>query len=70
MIDDSVRGRGVGTATLSWIEAEARRLGLGAVALSVMAHNAGAIRLYERLGYRPLRIGKGGMSMIKQLPPR
>ena len=67
VIDESARGRGLGTATLDWIEAEARRLELGAVVLSVMAHNTGAIRFYERMGYAPLQVGKGGMSMIKHL---
>jgi len=67
VIDESARGRGVGTETMRWIEAEARRLGVGAVALSVMAHNTGAIQLYERMGYEPLQVGKGGMSMIKHV---
>jgi ribosomal-protein-alanine N-acetyltransferase len=45
------RGRGMGTAVLQHILAEARRLGARRATLEVRASNAGARRLYERLGF-------------------
>lgn len=46
------RGKGVGTALLAASEAAARQRGCRALRLEVRADNAGAIRLYEQLGYR------------------
>ena len=69
VIDEAARGRGVGTRVMRWVEHEATRLGLHAVTLSVAAHNEGAVRLYERLGFEPDKVGPGGMSMIRHLTP-
>lgn len=46
------RRRGVGTALLAAAEEWARRAGVSKLELHVLPHNAGAIALYERLGYR------------------
>jgi [ribosomal protein S18]-alanine N-acetyltransferase len=46
------RGRGFGTALLHHVLAEGRRLGAQRATLEVRASNAGARRLYERLGFR------------------
>lgn len=46
------RGKGVGTALLDAIEAAARQRRCRAVRLEVRDDNAGAVRLYERHGYR------------------
>ena len=46
------RRQGVGRALMEAAEAWAREVGLSKLELSVFAHNASAIRLYERLGYR------------------
>ncbi|MHC4136950.1 MAG: GNAT family N-acetyltransferase [Planctomycetota bacterium] len=46
---------------------EARRLGAEEIMLSVFSRNPGAIRLYERLGFRPNERGKAGMRMSKPL---
>jgi ribosomal protein S18 acetylase RimI-like enzyme len=46
------RGRGVGEALLTAAERCARARGCRTMRLEVRQDNAGAIRLYERLGYR------------------
>ena len=52
-VSPAFRGRGVGTALVRAVEEEeARRRGLAHVNLEVAVENAGAIRLYERLGYQ------------------
>jgi len=45
------RGQGYGTALMHHVLAEARRLGARRATLEVRAGNAGALRLYERLGF-------------------
>ena len=45
------RGQGYGTALLHHVLLEARRLGARRATLEVRAGNAGALRLYERLGF-------------------
>jgi ribosomal-protein-alanine N-acetyltransferase len=45
------RGRGIGTALLRHVLAEARRLGARRATLEVRASNEAARRLYERLGF-------------------
>lgn len=45
------RGHGYGTALMHHVLAEARRLGARRATLEVRAGNAGALRLYERLGF-------------------
>ncbi|HEX6832178.1 MAG TPA: GNAT family N-acetyltransferase [Rudaea sp.] len=54
-VADSARGRGVGEALLGAAERAARERGCARMRLEVRQDNAGAIRLYERRGYR--RIG-------------
>ena len=46
------RGRGMGSAILRHALREAERLGAPRAMLEVRASNSGAIRLYERLGFR------------------
>lgn len=45
------RGQGIGTALMHHVFAEARALGARRATLEVRASNAGARRLYERLGF-------------------
>ena len=45
------RGRGMGTAVMHRVFAEARELGARRATLEVRASNTGARRLYERLGF-------------------
>lgn len=67
LVHPGCRGRGHGGAALQALEVEARPLGASQILLSVFAHNAGAIRLYERLGYEPCERGGAGMRMRKAL---
>lgn len=46
------RGHGIGTAIIERVLREARRLGARRATLEVRASNTGALRLYERLGFR------------------
>lgn len=48
------RGRGVGTRLMALAESLAEETGARDVSLIVAEENAGARRLYERLGYRPV----------------
>jgi len=48
----AARGRGVGEALVRAVERAARAHGCRRLRLEVRQDNAGAIRLYERLGYR------------------
>jgi ribosomal protein S18 acetylase RimI-like enzyme len=66
-VDEEHRGKGVGSAAMQALEDEARRLGAEQVMLSVFFENPGAIRLYERLGFRPSETGEAGMRMSKPL---
>ncbi|KAI1437646.1 acyl-CoA N-acyltransferase [Xylaria sp. CBS 124048] len=50
-VDTSTHGRGVGSALISAVEAEARAKGFKLVWLSVWEHNDRAQKLYKRLGY-------------------
>lgn len=45
------RARGIGTALLQQVLAEGRKLGARRATLEVRASNAGARRLYERMGF-------------------
>jgi GNAT superfamily N-acetyltransferase len=50
-IDEPYRGRGYGRAAMLFAEEEARRRGLGGIALNVFGGNDVARRLYRSLGY-------------------
>jgi ribosomal protein S18 acetylase RimI-like enzyme len=50
-IDEDLRGRGLGRAAMVFAENEARRLGIGKVALNVFGGNEVARGLYLSLGY-------------------
>ena len=55
------RGRGVGTALLDAVAAEAARQGFGALCLDVVDRNPRARALYERHGFRVHRIRRLGL---------
>ena len=55
-VGDAARGQGLGAVLLAAAEQEARRRGRRRMRLEVSQRNPGAIRLYERSGYR--RIGE------------
>ena len=58
-VAQSARGMGVGTALMREAERKARRMGKRFMSLGVIGENAGAIRLYERLGYKITRTQRG-----------
>jgi ribosomal protein S18 acetylase RimI-like enzyme len=49
----SHRGQGLGTRLLDALETELAAIGIRDLILGVLPGNAGAIRLYQRRGYRP-----------------
>jgi putative acetyltransferase len=62
---EAARQRGVGTALLARIEAEARHAGKGVLRLETGVHQVAAIRLYERWGFLP----RGPFGHYGDLPP-
>ena len=66
-VEEEHRGHGHGHAAMTALEPYARDLGVRCIALSVFAHNTGAIRLYERLGYDVILEDTGGQRMAKKL---
>lgn len=59
VVSEASRGLGLGTALMERAEDRAREMGKRKMTLQVVAENAGAIRLYERLGYRTVRTQSG-----------
>ena len=60
------RGRGLGAATLAFVEQEAKRAGAGAVRIEVSVENAPARELYRAAGYVDLH----RLSLAKRLTVR
>ena len=60
----SARGMGVGTALMRKAECTARDMGKSFMSLGVIGENAGAIRLYERLGYAITRTERGFLPRL------
>lgn len=54
--DPEWRSRGIGKTVMALYEAECRKLGYQRIELGVFSHNAGAIRLYEKAGFREIGI--------------
>ncbi len=66
------QGNGYGTRLLTFAEGQARKSNLKKCSLIVDEHNDGAIRLYQRLGYKIVFSGKlngesGYHRMVKEL---
>lgn len=51
-VADSARGQGAGQAIMTYVEEEARRRGCCKVTLEVLTGNVGAIRAYEKFGFK------------------
>lgn len=66
-IDEEQRGHGYGSDALEALAETARVRGLGRIVLHVFEHNAGAIRLYERLGYQTVSQRDGSRHMTLDL---
>ena len=58
-VSPAARGLGLGTLLMERAEARARAMGKRRLSLGVIGENEGAIRLYERLGYRITRTMSG-----------
>ena len=58
-VDPAYRGRGVGTALLRKAEERAAAMDKRTMSLGVIGENTGAIRLYERQGYRTTQTWDG-----------
>lgn len=65
------RGRGLGTAAVHLLVAHAfDALGLRRVWLQVFAHNARAIRAYEKAGFTRCGEGAGGATILMERVPQ
>lgn len=51
-----LRGRGIGTRLLDFVDRELARRSIEDLTVAVMADNAAAVRLYERRGLRPAEL--------------
>ena len=60
----SSRGMGIGTTLMQKAEEKAASGGKRMMSLGVIAENEGAIRLYERLGYRTTRTWRGFLARL------
>ena len=58
-VDAEIRGLGIGGKLMAQAETRARELNLPLLALDVIGDNQGAIRLYERLGYKIVKTTRG-----------
>ena len=56
VVNPAARGLGIGTRLLDQAEDKARAEDKGTMSLGVVGENAGAIRLYERLGFKTTRV--------------
>jgi ribosomal protein S18 acetylase RimI-like enzyme len=55
-VDPAYQNRGIGAETMILMEAMAKKEGAGSIRLDAFSSNSGALRLYEKLGYR--RVGE------------
>ena len=55
-VSPAARGLGIGTRLLARAEDKARAMGKDTMSLDVIGENAGAIRLYERIGFKTTRV--------------
>ncbi len=66
-VTEKSRGRGIGSRLIRTAEDWADQLGIPVLVLHVEKANAGARRLYERLGYSPFGEEGTRLRMIKKL---
>ena len=55
-VDAAARGQHIGTALYEHVLSESKRVGCVAVTLNVWCLNEGAMRFYEKLGMKPLKV--------------
>ena len=58
-VGHAFRGHGIGTLLLAHAESKARLTGKRVLTLDVISDNEGAIRLYERVGFKKIRTERG-----------
>jgi GNAT superfamily N-acetyltransferase len=63
------RYRGIGTMLIEAVRAEAKRLGCCQVMLTTTNDNIGALRFYQRRGFRLAAIRPGAVDRTRQLKP-
>lgn len=62
-----VRGMGIGTQLLRWLEHQVKRRGATKLRLAVVVENTGARSLYRRLGYRFIARRQRGAQLVDVL---
>lgn len=62
----AMRSQGIGAALMNFIEADLVQRGFQELTLNVAEENEGAIRLYQRLGYRVLKHIPGSWSYFDE----
>ena len=55
-VDAAARGQHIGTALYDYVKEEAKKEGCQAITLNVWCLNEGAMRFYEKLGMKPLKV--------------
>ena len=55
-VDATLRGQHIGTALYEHVQTESRKEGCQAITLNVWCFNEGAMRFYEKLGMKPLKV--------------
>ena len=55
-VSPAARGSGIGTRLMDRAEDKARAMGKNTMSLDAIGENAGAIRLYERMGFKTTRV--------------
>ena len=55
-VSPATRGLGIGTRLMASAEDKARAMGKSMMSLSVIGENEGAVRLYERIGFKTARV--------------
>jgi GNAT superfamily N-acetyltransferase len=63
------RYRGIGTMLIEAVRAEAKRLGCHQVTLTTNNDNIGALRFYQRRGFRLAAIRPGAVDRTRQVKP-
>ena len=66
---EEVRGQGVGRALLERASDEARRSGASRVILATAAADTGALRFYQRCGFRMTHVVRDAFATYRGYPP-
>lgn len=66
---EEVRGRGIGRALLDRASDEARSSGAGRVILATAAADTGALRFYQRCGFRMTHVVRDAFATYRGYPP-